>query len=240
MSPTELPKAQLSTVAEAAATLTEAIYQSLTAIHEELLLLWSELGPAVHSIELNRLKVPVLEQLSARGTLFNGAGVVMAENVLSDRPRHLEWWRRDDDSAETRRLVLDLNPRSEYYYDYTSMDWFTVPHHRDEKWVYGPYLDYAGAGLYICTFSIPVRLGDGTFLGIAGADVPVAHIESRLWSQLQATHENTVLVNANGRVIAGNDPEYTTGSRVPADVHATHTTTVHNTPWSIVSRPRQP
>lgn len=236
MSPADVPDARLDSLGTAATELVNSIYRSLTVIGDQLLAVWAtvDAGKGPRSAALAPIKATVVEQLSARGSLFNGAGVVMAEGILVDRERYLEWWRDDAGDHQLRRLVVNLDPRSAYYYDYSAMEWFVIPRDRDEAWVYGPYLDYAGAELYICTFAIPVRTADGTFLGIAGADVPVAEIELRLWPQLRAAGNSTVLVNPDGRVIVGNDPEYTTGSRIPSRVPATEPVRVPDTPWRIV------
>lgn len=62
--------------------------------------------------------------------MVNGAGLVMADGVLADRPRHLEWWRAGDGSAEPQKLAFDLNPRSDYFYDHSDMEWFAAPRER--------------------------------------------------------------------------------------------------------------
>ncbi|MDH6292245.1 cache domain-containing protein [Rhodococcus opacus] len=230
--------ATADSVGEAATDLVEVIYGSLLSIGDALIELWTRLqtdGTAPRSTDLESLKSSVVGELAARGPLFNGAGVVMADGSLADRQRYLEWWRADrGDGPTSQRLVLDLNPRSEYYYDYSDMEWFVIPRDRNEKWVYGPYLDYTGVDLYVCTFAVPVRLRDGTFLGIAGADVPVSSIESTLWPQLRRAGSGLVLVNADGRVIVGNDPEYITGSKVPSRARSGVAVPVRATPWALV------
>jgi hypothetical protein len=62
----------------------------------------------------------------------------------------------------------------------------------------------------------------------------VASIESRLWPQLRRAGTGLVLVNANGRVIVGNDPEYITGSKVPSAARSGEAVPVRATPWSLV------
>ena len=174
--------------------------------------------------------------MSSLGTLVTGAGVVMADNALADRARHLEWWQPadHDDDDEPTRLQLDFNPQSSYFYDYSAMDWFSIPRDLDEKWISGPYLDYTGTDLYICTFAVPVRLDTGEFLGVAGADVTVSGIESRLWATLSAVRGNTVLINAEGRVIVGNDADHATGSKAPGRIQSSPPVPVRNAPWSVV------
>jgi hypothetical protein len=129
--------------------------------------------------------------------------------------------------------MLELNPESEYFYDYTKMDWFTVPREQGRRWVQGPHLDYACTDEYVCTFSIPVTSTSETFLGIAGADVPVAAIEEALLPRFQAFAQRIVLVNSEGRVIMGTDPEFTTGSKTSRMDRFAATVPVEAMPWSL-------
>lgn len=228
-------RAAAEPVAGAATRLVDHIYSSLDRIGVSLIDLWADStaqGTAPRAGDLGALRTAVTKELDAQGRLFNGAGVVMAHGSLGDRDRYLEWWRPEGPRRDTQRLTLDLNPQSEYFYDYTDMDWFAIPRDRNEKWPYGPYLDYTGVDLYVCTFAVPVRLPDSTFIAVAGADVPVSSIETELLPLFRHAGIGMVLVNADGRVIIGNDPEYTTGSKVKTSTH--EKISVPQTPWSLI------
>ncbi len=224
--------ATIEPLVDAVIKLADEVYESLATIGTALTTLWEEftekLQSAPRSPDLAALRETILGELAARGKLFNGAGVVIADSVLSDRPRHLEWW-----LCNAERLVLELNPRSEYFYDYTKMDWFTVPRDQGRRWVQGPHLDYACTDEYVCTFSIPVTTTSGTFLGIAGADVPVATIEGILLPRFQASGQRVVLVNSEGRVIIGTDPEFTTGSKTSRMDRSAAAVPIVAMPWSL-------
>ncbi|MEV6426166.1 hypothetical protein [Nocardia sp. NPDC051463] len=222
----------IESLADFVAKLTDEIYLSLATIGTALTTLWDglseKLRSAPESTDLAPLRETIAGELERRGKLFNGAGVVMADGVLADRPRHLEWW-----LPEAQRLLLDLNPDSEYFYDYTGMDWFTVPREQGRRWVQGPHLDYACSAEYVCTFSIPVTSTSGIFLGIAGADVPVAVIEEVLLPRFQAFGRRVVLVNDDGRVVMGTDPEFTTGSRTSRMDKSAVAVPIEAMPWSL-------
>lgn len=229
-------RAGVAPVAEAATLLVDHIYRSLDHIGVSLVELWANMtadGRTPQSTDLSALRTVVAKEIFAQEGLFNGAGVVMAHGSLGDRDRYLEWWRPEGLGRDTQRLTLDLNPKSENYYDYTDMDWFAIPRDRNEKWPSGPYLDYTGVDLYVCTFAVPVRLPDSTFIAIAGADVPVACIEAKLLPLFRHAGTGLVLANADGRVIVGNDLEYTTGSKVRTSV--SEQISVPKTPWSLVA-----
>ncbi|MET8427660.1 cache domain-containing protein [Nocardia sp. NPDC004860] len=232
------PRADLEAIGRATTELVETVYGSVTVIRDAFLELWTRMsaeGAMPGSTDFASLATVIHSELSAKAALLNGAGVVLADHVLPDRARHLEWWHPTTTGAsEAQRLVVDLNPRSEYFYDYTHMEWFAVPRDQDRRWICGPYLDYTGVDLYVCTFSMPLRLADGTFLGIAGADISISTIESALWPYLQQASATLVLANADGRVIVGNDAEYLTGLRVGATARTERAVTVRATPWSLI------
>lgn len=218
--------------------LADRIYLSLTTIGTALTILWDDLTEklraAPRSTDLAPLRETIGSELELHGKLLDGAGVVMAENVLADRPRYLEWWLSDPEHGP-RPLRLELDPRSEYFYDYTAMDWFVIPRDQGRRWVHGPCIDFACTDQYICTFAIPVTSAPGTFLGVAGADVPVAAIEEALLPRFRASNLRLALVNSEGRVILGTDPEFTPGSKTSRMDRGAAEVPIDAMPWSLHS-----
>jgi len=226
-------------VQAAITVLVEGIFASLQVIGSTLSTLWDRFedkGIAPRSTDLAALRDVVIAELQRHGDLFNGAGVVVADRSLADRPRYLEWWRSDrEHGGASQRLNLDLNPQSEYFYDYSTMEWFAVPRDRGIQWVYGPYLDYTGVDLYVCTFAVPVTSRRGTFLGIAGADVPVARIDAALLPKLRSSRRPMALANAEGRVIVANHADHVAGSKIKARSTPERSRPVPATPWTLVA-----
>lgn len=156
----------------------------------------------------------------------DGAGIVVAPGVVAGRERHLEWWQRtgagDGDPAPDgyARIRLNLDPESIDLYDYLDMDWFTVPRSECRRYVYGPYIDFSGADRYVLTLAAPVLEPGGAdagpqFLGVAGADIRMSHLEPELLAVLRGVPAPAVLVTGERRVIAANTPRWIPGARLP-------------------------
>jgi Methyl-accepting chemotaxis protein-like, first PDC sensor domain len=147
----------------------------------------------------------------------DGAGVVAAPGVVAGKQRHLEWWQRtlaaDGGQGGFARIRLNLDPESVDLYDYLDMDWFTVPRELGRRYVYGPYVDFSGADRYVLTLTVPV-VADGEFLGIAGTDIRMSHLEPELLAMLRPVPVPAVLVTGERRVVAANTPRWIPGTRL--------------------------
>lgn len=162
---------------------------------------------------------PVVRAMLARNPAVDGLGLVMAPGVLRDAELHLEWWAREPDGSE-RRLLLDLDPASESFYDYPAREWFRAPAGGAEVGISGPYVDYRGADDYVFTVAVPILVGD-RFVGVAGADYPLQTLEGQLLPALREIGPGAVLVNREQRVIAGGSARWRPGERLrPPEVSA--------------------
>jgi hypothetical protein len=166
---------------------------------------------------LSGLREIIWEQLG-RLPAADGAGFVAAPGVVAARDRHLEWWQRTG-SGEVgadgyARIRLNLDPESIDLYDYLEMDWFTVPGREGRRYVYGPYIDFSGADRYVLTTTVPV-LDDGDFLGVAGADIRMSHLEPELLAILRTVPMPVALITPERRVVAANTARWIAGTRVP-------------------------
>ncbi|MFF4117521.1 cache domain-containing protein [Streptomyces sp. NPDC001714] len=155
------------------------------------------------------LRPTIQALLRGQGDAFNGTGVVTAPGILADATFHMEWWQRVDEK-DSRPLRLNLDPRSESFYDYTLKPWFVIPRDEGHGTVMGPYVDLHCAGLYILTFTRPLTV-DGEFVGVVGADVPVAAFEQIVVPSLKHLGDEALLITGEGRVLAANTPDWAVG-----------------------------
>ena len=150
--------------------------------------------------------------------LVVGAGFVAAPGALSDAEHWLEWWTRGDvvdGGVRVERLAVVTDPAAPDFRDWTTLPWYAVPQQTGERHVTGPYVDYLCTDDYTLTFTVPV-LVDGRFVGVAGADVYARTMERRLAGALREVPEPAAIVNAQGRVVAGNEDAPVTGDLLRA------------------------
>ena len=155
---------------------------------------------------------PLLADLLRRPEqLAVGAGVILEPDLLPYQPLRLEWWQLLDGNLVP--LNADLNRECLGFYDYAGADWFSVPRRTGRPHVLGPYVDVHGTQHYTLTLTLPVQVGD-TFVGVAGADVPLQRFEARVLS-LVAPADDFVLTNAEHRVVLSTSAGTPPGSLFP-------------------------
>jgi hypothetical protein len=197
------------------------VYANLNELGDEVQRIWGHCASQQRkpsSRDLAPLRELIDAQLLGRGTCAHGSGVVVEQGELSDQPMFLEWWRLADND-KTLPLMLNFNQRSESFYNYLNMPWFTGPRETGKAAVEGPYVDLYGADMYVLTFTLPIFF-EGRFIGVSGADLPLHQIERVLISSLMRLPREALLVSAEGRVIAANTAEWSTGdlaSRIMRD-----------------------
>ncbi|MEZ0069013.1 hypothetical protein ABIA32_005054 [Streptacidiphilus sp. MAP12-20] len=165
--------------------------------------------PEPTTSQLARLQPGLRSEL---GGLVVGVGFVAAPGLLTDVPAWLEWWQLRAD-ARVQPLLLDLDPATSAYSDYTHWDWYALPRDTGQRAISGPYVDYLCTDEYSLTLAAPVHGPDGSFAGVAAADVYLRHFEAVAVPALRALAHPAFLVNPRGRVVAS-----TTASRLPGDL----------------------
>jgi hypothetical protein len=170
-------------------------------------------GGRLSGTDISGLGPSIRAHLQQRPGLIIGLGLIIAPDVLGDEPLRLEWWQNENGEGEPSALEVDLNRLSLGFYDYEAAEWFAVPRRSRSRHVVGPYVDVHGTGSYVLTFTMPMTV-DGDFIGVAGADVSAAALESRLLEELAGTVPSVIL-NADDRVVFSTSPRWLAGSRVP-------------------------
>jgi hypothetical protein len=177
--------------------------------------------------------VPLLhETLASLPAGVDGTGVVVAEGLLEDAPLHLEWWRRWAGGAPAR-LEVSYDPEDPASFHYPEAEWFAVPRDRGTPWIAGPFVDSGGTNRHLCTYSVPVHAADGRFLGIAGADLRVGHVERVARKALTTVGAPAALVNREGRVIAATEPGVPAGTLLAGAVQPGPGAWEPTLPWGV-------
>jgi hypothetical protein len=172
----------------------------------------AENGHALASADLTALDPTILSQLGGADGLVGGTGYIAAPSVLTDQALWLQWW-RGDQTTEPTRLVVDLDPSSDRYCDYTDLPWFAVPRDRGRRHITGPYVDFLCSDEYALTFTVPVA-HEGRFVGVVGSDVYIRRFEPVMLPRLRALGGPAALVNAQGRVAVTTSVRQPVGSLV--------------------------
>lgn len=199
-------------LAQAASDTLEPVYAELTAIAREVLRCRPPRA-AFTEAHFTGLQRMVADLLAAESRVW-GMGYVAAPGVVDGLERYLAWWQRQ--KGRVSRLRLNFDPNSVDVYDYLQMDWYQLPLHGQARVAYGPYVDYSGSDMYTITATVPVVAADGTFLGVAGADLVVGEVEQGLLEVLSRAECDAVVVSTERRVIAANTPRWIVGSRLSA------------------------
>lgn len=222
------------------------VFSQLTVLADEVVDTWQRLsaeGKKPTSKDLATLKPQIDAHLLAERTSVHGTGVVIEPGELADQEMYLEWWRMGA-SGKVIPMTLNFNRRSESYYNYQSMPWFSRPKETGRNIVVGPYVDLYGADMYILTFSMPIYVND-RFVGIAGADIALHRFERVLLSSLMKMEHEALIVTEEGRVVAANTANWTVGEMAH---HAFNRTEVDckiielgeaAAHWSLIQRPNR-
>lgn len=201
-------------VAGQAAAAVAAVVDRVFAVCDALAAAYVDLCASVpgppRSADLAPLRDVVVDLLAGRPEVM-GLGAVVAPDLLADRDRWLEWYERGPHGLS--RLLLDLDPAGEDFYDYPRMHWFAVPRDERRRAVSGPYVDFRGANRYVYTFASPAVGPDG-FLGVGGADAAVELVEPLLLQALEPLDGDALVVTADRRVVVATTGRWTPGARL--------------------------
>ena len=115
-----------------------------------------------------------------------------------------------------------------------------MPRRTGHRHVVGPYVDVHGTDRYLLTLTVPV-VADGEFLGVAGADVPVARFETLVLRELGDLAVDVVVVNPEDRVVLSTSARWLAGSLAAPgalqDADRVRTVALADPPWQVVVFP---
>lgn len=182
--------------------------------------------------DLEPARKVIREQLDRHRGLVSGAGPVFAPHVLSDAPYWLDWWCQASD-GEPSILVVALDPNSPEFYDYQATEWYSTTAQTRQREVSGPSIDYSGTDQNNLTLTVPMQIEDD-YLGVAGADVPLAALESTVTRVLKDMATTSALIDQHGRILASTDLRWVPGTLIVAGAAPEHRYALEHLPWSLV------
>ena len=144
---------------------------------------------------------------------INGAGLIFSRSARGEGKGVTEWWVRDGDTDVTR-YQFGVNPGGQRFYDYESLEWFTVSFTTGRPWLTGPYIDYLGVEEYVVTATTRAELHSRA-VGVTGLDITVAELERELLPMLRLARRPCALLNAHGGVLVSSTSRYASGDLVP-------------------------
>ncbi|MGN6721612.1 MAG: cache domain-containing protein [Marmoricola sp.] len=215
MTQTTLPDATVR-VRDQIADILTGIFETLMPLKAQTHALFADAAPT--AALLTALDPLAIAALQREDDLIVGAGYVAAPGAVSDSQYWLEWW-SDYNTPRTRRperLVVEVDPHSESFNDYTRLPWYAVPALTHQRHLAGPYVDYLCTDEYTLTATIPIVVRE-QFVGVVGADVyanTLAQIIEPLLAPISGEDASTLVVNSAGRVLAADDALLTTGDLV--------------------------
>jgi len=139
----------------------------------------------------------------------NGAGLIFSRSARGEGKGVTEWWVRDGDSDVTR-YQFGVNPGGQRFYDYETLEWFTVSFTSGRPWVTGPYIDYLGVEEYIVTATVRAEV-HGRAVGVTGLDMTIAELERELLPLLRLARRPSALLNPHGGVLVSSTSSLATG-----------------------------
>jgi hypothetical protein len=224
-------------------TVVERVFQSVAAVRDSVVdahRAARERGEPMGDRDVTAMRGTLVDLLRRKREIAVGMGVIVAPGFLADQPLRLEWWQCEPERGAPRRLEVDLNPHSVGFYDYAAAEWFVVPRRTGHRHVVGPYVDVHGTDRYLLTLTVPVA-AEGEFVGVAGADVPVARFETLVLRELGNLAADVVVINPEDRVVLSTSARWLAGSlAAPGALHdaeRVRTVTLADPPWRVVVFP---
>ena len=175
----------------------------VSALHRE-----SETGTLTGGQLASLARSGAYQVLDTEGRPLYGAGFCASEELVSEG-NPLAWWQ----GPERALLASSTFGPGQAAIDLMRLEWYRVPEATGDRHVAGPFVDYLCSNEVTITSAVPVLVG-GDFWGVVCADVLVSALEEALLPVFDG-HTGSTLVNANGRVVLSNDPDFETGDRYP-------------------------
>lgn len=222
-----------SAIEEAAGELSRRlnrVFESLERLRDTVAPILAD--PEATHTRLARIEPQVRRLLNSHGGFVTNAGVAVAPGALNDVPAWMQSWHR---SATGPRLTNhSLNPSSMSYYDYTEMEWFTVPSTTRAPVLHGPYVDFGGVDSRIITAAIPAVEVRGN-VSVIAADLGLEELERLLLRLVGSQSPEVAIVTENDTVVASNSARLLVAGMLAAEPAREHLLTAPSLPpvWRL-------
>jgi len=186
------------------------VFSRIDRLSQATLQIWRGLPSAPSARDMVAGVRPLIDKtLRDADGLLQGGGIILEPGTLQDKEMYAEW-RCLNQAGRITQLALSFNRKSESYYDYRNMPWFTRPQQSGRSSITGPYIDLYGQDMNILTFTSPLHL-DGRFIGIAGIDIISSRFEAILIAHLVRLPHEALIISEEDRVIAANSAGFVAG-----------------------------
>lgn len=139
--------------------------------------------------------VDLLRRTVDRNAELFGSALVLEERA-PERGPFAPYVFRDRDGLTVTSLATES-------YHFETWDWYLLPKHSGRPQWSEPYHDEGGGEALMATYSVPLRDGRGTFLGVMTADLSLPWLTERMDSLSRPESEAfSFLLSAQGTIIA--------------------------------------
>ena len=145
----------------------------------------------------------VLRRLVAHNSTIVGAGMLFEANHYPAKGRWFEPY-----VGKQADGTLVANQIGGETHDYLNTELYIEGMKAGRGYWSEPYYDNAGAKMMLCTYTLPIYDGNGTPVGLLGADVSLDWLSDTINARRIYPSSYNVLISRSGRIIACPDAEY--------------------------------
>ncbi len=141
--------------------------------------------------------IGVCQRLVTTNDMIVGSGIGFVPDYFPHLGRWYEPYVRRGDNGSTETLQIGSAA-----HDYTKAEWFTGPLASGKGHWSEPYFDEAGAGMSLCTYSLPIRDKQGRTVAVVGADLSLEWLGDVINHTRSYPSSYNLILSRTGKLIA--------------------------------------